>query len=256
MQETVLLCKPCPMQRLLVQFVLTSARWADCNDGLRPAATQVLDKLSHTTEPGLQAYSLYFFKKEDIFVNKKKTAGILCAVVLAAAAVLALFYFNILGKNSTDEYAKLREGMTAWENVSVPGISLYVPEGYERVQNEYYTSYVKGSARVSLTSELVDNDLANYAYFAVRKYEDITDSFIIKNEYDEEISSTTVHVVEFDYGLSLDEGIETFSCLSAYVMGEGRSYILTCVTDQSDYASFSDDFHRIYRTMALTGTEQ
>lgn len=253
MQETVLLCKPCPMQRLLVQCVSTSARWTYCNDGLRSAATQIVDKLSHTTEPGLQAYSFYFFMKEEQILSKKKVAAILGSVAVLVIVVLAGLYifFIKLGDSRTD-FEKIRLGMKAWDNLSVPGISIYVPDDYIRTENEFYSSYTKDGATVSLTSEEVDNDLANYAYYAVRQYENITDSFTVKEEFDETLHSETVHVVEFDYTLSLDSGVRSFSCLSAYMMGNGRSYILTCVSDTDEFPLFREDFHRIYKTMALT----
>ena len=186
-------------------------------------------------------------------MSKKKIAAVFGAVACAVAAVLAGFYFFVL-KNGNDqsEAESRRAGMKAMENVSVPGVSVYVPEDYSKTENEYYTSYTKGSATVSLTSETVDNDLANYAYYAVRQYENITDSFTIKEEFDEELSSTTVHVVEFDYSLNLETGVKNISCLSAFAMGNGRSYVLTCTSGADDYSLYRDDFHRIYKTIALS----
>ncbi|WP_044974566.1 hypothetical protein [Ruminococcus sp. HUN007] len=186
-------------------------------------------------------------------MSKKKVAVIFAVIAFLVAAVLAGLYFIVIrnGGKITD-YEMLRLGMKPWENTSVPGISLYVPEDYEKTQNEFYTSYVKDGATVSLTSEKVDNDLVNYAYNAVRKYENITDSFNIREEKDEMLAGAQVHVVRFDYGLSLDSGIRTFSALSAYVMGEGRSYVLTCVADAEEFPKYEEDFRRIYKTMALT----
>ncbi len=190
-------------------------------------------------------------------MTRKKAVVILLSLVAASAAVLAVFYFFVFGRmNAATEYEKLRKDMKAWDNISIPGISLYVPEDYIRKDNDFYTTYIKDDAVVSLTSEEVSNDLANYAYYAVRKYEDITDTFSIKEEFDEEILNTTVHVVEFDYSLALESDVKLFSCLSAYVMGEGRSYILTCVADAQDYPYYRDDFCRIYKTMSLVGTDK
>lgn len=245
------------MQRLLVQFVLTSARWTNCNDGLRPAATQVVDKLPYTTEPGLQAYSFYFFIKEETVLSKKKVAGILGGIAFLVIAVLAFLYFFVL-KNASSEtdFEKLREGMKAAELINVPGISMYVPEDYEKTESEYFTAYTKGGAKVMLGSDEVSNDLENYAYYAVRKYEDITDVFNIKEEYTENVSGSDVHVVIFDYSLSLEDGVKSFSCLSAFKMGEGRAYVLTCTADSSDFALYFEDFCRIYKTMAVTGNSE
>ncbi|MGN0581455.1 MAG: hypothetical protein ACI4KB_02005 [Oscillospiraceae bacterium] len=186
-------------------------------------------------------------------MSKKKIAAIFGAVACAVAILLAGFYFFVLKNgNNQSEFESLRAGMKAWENVSVPGISVYVPEDYTKTENEYYTSYTKGSATVSLTSETVDNDLANYAYYAVRQYEKITDSFTIKEEYDDNVNSTDIHVVEFDYSINFESGVKRCSCLAAYAMGKGRSYIITCVSDADDYSLYREDFHRIYKTIALS----
>lgn len=186
-------------------------------------------------------------------MSKKKIAAIFGAVACAVAIVLAGFYFFVLKNgNNQSEFESLRAGMKAMENVSVPGISVYVPEDYTKTENEYHILYTKGSAKVSLTSETVDNDLTNYAYYAVRKYEEITDSFTIKEEFDEELSSTTVHVVEFDYSINRETDVKNISCLSAFAMGNGRSYILTCTSDADDYSLYREDFHRIYKTIALS----
>ena len=72
MRETVLLCKPYPMQRLLVLCILTLARRMQGNDGLSLPATVGVDKLPHTTEPGLSVWSfkrglrLSFFVPENL----------------------------------------------------------------------------------------------------------------------------------------------------------------------------------------------
>ncbi len=58
MQETALPCKPYPMQRLLVLCISTSARRIQSNDGFSLQATVSVDKLLHTTEPGLSVWSL------------------------------------------------------------------------------------------------------------------------------------------------------------------------------------------------------
>jgi len=185
-------------------------------------------------------------------LSNKKIIAVFSAVIMVAAAVIVFFYF-FSAKQGNREYESLTEGMKIWENTSVPGIAVYVPEDYVSTQNEYYTVYSKNNAQVSLTSETVDNDLANYVYYAIESYKDITDSFRIREEYEEELLNTTVHVIEFDYSLSLDSGIKNLSCLSAYVMGEGRSYVLTCVAPSEDFQLHREEFHRIYKTMTLVG---
>jgi len=188
-------------------------------------------------------------------LSKKKVTVILCIVAFLVLAVCGYMYFFVVKSSQEDNFAKLREGMKPWENISAQGISVYVPEDYEYAQNEFYSQYLKGSAKVTLTSEAASDDVANYAYYAVRKYEEITDSFMIRTEYDDTVAQTPVHVVEFDYSLNLDSGIKTFSCLSAYELGNGRAYVLTCVCDSAEFSQHLEEFHRIYKTMALTGSE-
>ncbi len=194
--------------------------------------------------------------KEDQSVSKKKTAGIITVFGIIILGILAGLYFFVIKKGSLNDYEMQRQGMKPWANSSIPGILLYIPEDYEMTQNEHYTSYIKDGATVSLTSETVDNDLTNYAYNAVRKYENITDTFTIKEEFSEEVSNTTVHVVRFDYSLSLDSGPRFFSCLAAYAMGEGRAYILTCVCDSAFFPDYEEDFKRTYKTMTLTDNDK
>ena len=199
-------------------------------------------------------------------MSKKKTAGIITVFGIIILGVLAGLYFFVIKKGSINDYEMQRQGMKAWQSTEAPGILLYVPEDYELVQGEQMTKYVKDvkevedgkeyGAQVFLSSGQVDNDLANYAYNAVRQYEKVTDTFTIKEEFDEEVSNTTVHVVRFDYSLSLDDGPKFFSCLAAYAMGEGRSYVLTCVSDSVKFPEYEEDYRRIYKTMTLTETDK
>ncbi|MDD6825898.1 MAG: hypothetical protein PUE12_07290 [Oscillospiraceae bacterium] len=185
-------------------------------------------------------------------MSKKKTAVFFVILVLVGAASVIGVYLWTLNPNKTvTEFEKLKEGMKIWDGAPVPGISLYIPEEYEREDKEFYTVYFKDDARISLTTEEVDNDLANYSYYAVSLYEDVTDSFNIREEYEEQLFNTTAHVVEFDYGIKLEDGMSTYTCLTAYVMGEGRAYILTCVSDADTYSMHSEDFHKAYKTMTL-----
>lgn len=186
-------------------------------------------------------------------MTKKKTAAAVTLIIIISAAVFCIFYFLILKKDGgLSEYDKIREGMKIWADSTAPGISVYVPEDYTDTKSEYYTVYTKDDARVSLTWEAVSNDLPNYAAYALKQYENITDSFSIREEYDEELMNTTVHVVEFNYSLALSEGTKYFACLAAFVMGEGKAYVLTCTASPENYPLYSEDFHRIYKTMCLT----
>lgn len=186
-------------------------------------------------------------------MTKKKVVVFVLGIFILTIVVLAVFWFAVYNKDITaQEYKEQREGMKVWATTDVPGISLYVPDYYEETRNDYYTLYTYNGARVTLTSDEVSNDLANYAYYAIKSYEDITDTFEIENEYEEELFNTKVHVVEFNYSLSLESGVKSFSCLSAFVMREGRAYVLTCTSDIKEYKLYKDDFYRIYRTMCLT----
>ena len=194
-------------------------------------------------------------------MSKKKVACIFSVIAVLVIGALAGLYFIVIKKNNETEYAKTREGMKIIENASIPGVSVFVPEDYVKTDDQDIIKYVKDErktdegteygAQVFLTSEKVDNDVVNYAYNAVRKYENITDSFNIREERDEEIGGAPVHIVRFDYGLSLDSGNKTFSALSAYMLGNGRSYVLTCISGSDDFPKYEEDYNRIYKTMAL-----
>lgn len=217
-------------------------------------ATQVLDKLSHTTEPGLSAYSFFIFIFEEVvFVSKKKILFIVSAVVLVVCAVLGFTYWSLFVKdNGVSEYDKLKQGMKAWENMAYDGVSVYVPEDYEETSNDYYNYYIKDGARIVLTSEEVENDLVNYVAYAISAYREITDGFLLKEEFEVVQLNTTVRVVEFDYTLALESGNKNISCMTAYILNNGRAYILTCTADTDVYQNYRDDFERTYKTFCIT----
>ncbi len=184
-------------------------------------------------------------------MKKVKLAAIIISSVLFVCAASATSFYLILKDGNTSEYEELRSGMKPWGAPSLDGLSVYVPDDYEEKEKEYFdVSYVKDGAQISLTWEEVDNDLENYVYYALDSYRKATDSFSIKNE---ESLGDSSKMVEFDYTLALESGEKKISCLSAFVMGEGKAYILTCTADTDKYASFSDDFYRTYKTMQLVG---
>ncbi len=189
------------------------------------------------------------------WVSKKKTLFIISAVVIIVGAVLGFTYWILFVKdNGVSEYDKLKHGMKPWENMSFDGVSVYVPEDYEETQNDYYSYYIKDNARIVLTSEEVENDLVNYVAYAINSYRNITDGFLLKEETEIVQLNTTVRVVEFDYTIALESGNKNISCMSAYILNNGRSYILTCTADTDVYHKYRDDFERTYKTFCVTET--
>ena len=187
-------------------------------------------------------------------MKKGKLAAIIISSVLLVGAVSGTSLYLILKDGNTSEYEELRSGMKPWGAPSLDGLSVYVPDDYEEKEKEYFdVSYVKDGAQISLTWEDVNNDLDNYVYYALDSYRKATDAFSIKKE---EPIGEFGKMVEFDYTLSLESGEKKISCLSAFVMGEGKAYILTCTADSDKYASFSDDFYRTYKTMQLVGKNE
>ena len=187
-------------------------------------------------------------------MKKGKLAAIIISSVLLVGAVSGTSLYLILKDGNTSEYEELRSGMKPWGAPSLDGLSVYVPDDYEEKEKEYFdVSYVKDGAQISLTWEDVNNDLDNYVYYALDSYRKATDAFSIKKE---EPIGEFGKMIEFDYTLSLESGEKKISCLSAFVMGEGKAYILTCTADSDKYASFSDDFYRTYKTMQLVGKNE
>jgi len=194
--------------------------------------------------------------KDENNLTKKKTAAIICGAVAAAAAVFVILYF-ILIKNThqNQDFEKLREGMKPWENSLVSGVSVYVPEDYERIENEIYPEFIKyekGDATISLGAENGHYDLSNYAYLMLEKYSQNTDYFKIKDQYDEQLSSALVHVAKFDYGIRDDSGYtKTYTALVSFTAGDENMFILTCIADAEQYPYYEEDFTRTYRTTAI-----
>ena len=191
-------------------------------------------------------------------MKKGKLATIIISSVLFVGAASGTALYLIIKDGNTSEYEELRSGMKPWSAPTLDGLSVYVPDDYEEKEKEYFdVSYVKDGAQISLTWEDVDNDLDNYVYYALDSYRKATDAFSLRQPDPSQPDPKPVgefgKMVEFDYTLSLESGEKKISCLSAFVMGEGKAYILTCTADTDEYASFSDDFYRTYKTMQLVG---
>ncbi len=186
-------------------------------------------------------------------MKKGKLIAIIVSIVVIVAAILITFYFIVLGKGKNDEnYSTITENMQIWNISDTSGMLLYVPEGYSETENEFYSLYSKDDARIKFTFEECDNDLANYSNNAINQYKKITDLFNIVSESEEVLSPDTIaHIVEFDYSLSLDSGVKSFSCLSAFVLENGKAYVLTCTCDGGNYSKYKDDFYKTYKTMRV-----
>ncbi len=186
-------------------------------------------------------------------MKKKKLVAAIISIFVVACAVLVIFYFMVFRNKDENKYKQITENMQVWNISDTSGMILYVPEGYTETQNDFYSLYCKDDSRIKFSFEDCNNDLTNYSNNAVGQYKSITDSFRIISEYDEELSSdTTAHIVEFDYALSLDSGVKNYSCLSAFVLADGKAYVLTCTCDGGNYSKYKDDFYKTYKSMRIS----
>lgn len=184
-------------------------------------------------------------------MKTKKLVAIIISIIICAVIAVGIYYFAVYKKGGKpDDYSKLTENMQAWTVSDTSGMLLYVPEDYTETENDFYGLYCKDDARIKLTYQDCDNDLANYSINAITQYKNITDAFTVNSEFDEVLSSDTIaHIVEFDYSLSLDSGVKHFSCLSAFVIANGKAYVLTCTCDSGNYSKYKDDFYKTYKSM-------
>lgn len=191
-------------------------------------------------------------------MKTKKLVAVIISILVIAIAVLGIFYFTVFRKDGkSNDYSQLTENMQVWDISDTSGMLLYVPEGYTETKNDFYSLYCKDDARIKFTYEECENDLANYSKNAINQYKSVTDGFTIVSETDEVLSSdTTAHIVEFDYSLSLDSGLKNYSCLSAFVLGNGKAYILTCTCDGGNYSKYKDDFSKAYKSMRVVADKK
>lgn len=183
-------------------------------------------------------------------MKKGRVAALITAAVLLAAGAGSAYYYFKIYKN--DSHSSEQTGMKEWNSPSLSGLTLSVPDDYTEKEAKYFdVSYTKSDAHISLTWDDCDNDLKNYASNAVEQYRSITDGFEITDERDEEIKGTQLHVVEFNYRLSLESGEKNYSCLAAYALNGQKAYVLTCTCDADNYKNYIDDFVRTYKTMCL-----
>jgi len=187
--------------------------------------------------------------------KKKVVIAVIISALLVIGIAFALIYKFVITA-PLNEYS-VSENMVVWSVSDTSGLYLMVPDDYSVTEsnagNVYdFKLYHKDDARIKFTTDYTDLDIANFSYNAIEEYKKITDGFKLNNEFEETLSeTTTVHVYEFDYSLNTAEGVKTFSCLSAFAIGNGKAYVVTCTCDGGNYDKYKNDFIRTYKTMHI-----
>ena len=263
-------CKPYPVQRLLVRYILTSARRIYRNGGLNHAATHGLDKLSHTTELGLSACSIYYNFDWSISFLKRVLIS-LCAVLTIVGAVYLIYNAVLLMKDDNVEETDTYKGYT--QRYPMSNVSIMIPDEFEVVKaddvnqietgetmvvpyDEFYkweTSSYVGS--VIVTSE--QNSMEPRAYMeacAIPTYEEYysaLDLSILAREAGS-IGEYPAAALTFRYTVDYESGVtKTFRAYSVYLQQSGYIYTTTFVCEDWDFEARKPVYDKIAESIVI-----
>lgn len=146
-------------------------------------------------------------------------------------------------------YDELTENMQSYDDLDLK-IHIYVPEDYERTENQFNVYYHKNEeSMIYLTHEASTNDLENLSLGVQASYTEQTDNFNLKKNSKVTVGITDLCVMEYDYEIVTSETTYKKSGMTVLCISNGEAYFLTCVTDQDKYEQYREDYVKTYNTI-------
>ncbi len=215
--------------------------------------------LNTWTEPGLQVWSLadasfrrigFSAKSNDPFsLDEKQEENTMTkkTLVVILAAVLALVLFGgvivRIRKNSKKQSASESSTIELAQAIIVPSempvnISIPIPAGFSETSSDYYDKYyIRDDASIIITGEelpVQGKTLDEYTDNVLKQYGNSVDEFRLINNTEYE-SGAPCRLLEFTYALIGENVRQDFQCITAVLLKNNCSYIVTCKSKQENF---------------------
>ena len=191
----------------------------------------------------------------------KKTLVVILAAVLALV-MLGGIAVRIRGskKSKSSDESSIEE---LTQEIIIPSempvnISLPIPAGFTETSSEYYNKYfVRDDASIIVTGEkipIAGKQLEEYTADVLAQYEKSVDEFQLINNTAYK-SGAPCKVLEFTYALIGEKARQDFQCITAVLLKDNCSYLVTCKSKKETFASYRALFLMMIEKITILDTQ-
>ena len=191
----------------------------------------------------------------------KKTLVVILAAVLALV-MLGGIAVRIRGskKSKSSDESSIEE---LTQEIIIPSempvnISLPIPAGFTETSSEYYNKYfVRDDASIIVTGEkipIAGKQLEEYTADVLAQYEKSVDEFKLINNTAYK-SGAPCKVLEFTYALIGENARQDFQCITAVLLKDNCSYLVTCKSKKETFSSYRALFLMMIEKITILDTQ-
>lgn len=195
-------------------------------------------------------------------MSQKYTAAI---IILLVVMLLLAICLGIAGKqknkNNTESSAAEPAVTLSSEQLIVPSsmperFSMQLPSGFTETGSEYIDKYyVRNDASIIVTGEKIvipGELLDNYTADMKKQYEQTADEFqMVKEETLTLESGLTCNIMEFSYAIVGTDVRQNMRCITAVLLKDNRSYIVTCKSRAETFGGYYQDFRAAIKSIRI-----
>ncbi|MBQ5335620.1 MAG: hypothetical protein J6Z45_06705 [Oscillospiraceae bacterium] len=198
-------------------------------------------------------------------MSQKYTAAI---IVLLVLMLLTAIYMGIAGKRSAknkNESSVSPAVTLSSEQLIVPAsmperFSMQLPAGFTETGSAYIDKYfVRNDASIIITGEKIlipGEQLDPYAEDMKKQYAESADEFqLVKEETIALDSGVSCKVLEFSYALLGENARQDMRCITAVLIKDNRSYIVTCKSRAETFGGYYQDFRQAIKTIRIADAD-
>ncbi|MCR5305649.1 MAG: DUF1795 domain-containing protein [Oscillospiraceae bacterium] len=196
------------------------------------------------------------------------------AVMIAFLAILLLLaiYLGIAGKkkNRQQESSAAVTGTESTLPAIVPssmpdGFTMQIPSGFTETGSQYIDRYyVRNDASIIVTGEKIiipGEYLEDYVADVKKQYALTADEFqLVKEEPIRLADGLPCTILEFSYAIVGENARQDFRCLTAVMLKDNHSYIVTCKSRADTFGGYYQSFRDAVKSIriadqSVTGTQ-
>lgn len=189
---------------------------------------------------------------------------ILVVLIAVLGVVVLIAGLNGLQNRNQEESSEEVSGMVT-EVIIVPSempdrISLELPPGFEEKHSEAYDKYfVRDDASVIVTGEKMTIKgirLDEYTASVKKQYEQTADNYTLIQEQTLSLSGGTQGtLLEFVYSIIGTDVRQDMQCVTAVIVKDDRSYIVTCKSKKETFSVYRASFLRMIEHITIADAD-
>lgn len=185
---------------------------------------------------------------------------VLAVLIAVLAVVLLIAGMSVLNKNRGEESSESSHAVLT-DVIIVPSempkrITFELPPGFTEKNSEAYDKYyVRDDASVIVTGEemtIKGIRLDEYVDSVKAQYAQTADRYSLLSEQTVGLSGgVQCTVLEFTYSIIGEDAQQGMQCITAIMLKDNRSYIVTCKSRQESFSVYRSSFMRMIESIHI-----